>query len=62
MCFHGFLSCFQLYNTGRYNAPRLLAAEIDTHVPPNLREEMLVLDVAAGTGCVGLELEKLGFR
>jgi len=47
---------------GRYNGPEIAAQFMAEHYPMEDREGVLVLDVAAGTGRVGHELFKVGFR
>jgi len=48
---------------GRYNGPEIAAQFMGEHYPlEGGRQGVLVLDVAAGTGRVGHELHKIGFR
>jgi len=47
---------------GRYNGPEIAAAAMAAHYSAELRPSVHVLDVAAGTGRVGEELHKVGFR
>ncbi|XP_068223686.1 methyltransferase-like protein 27 [Palaemon carinicauda] len=47
---------------GNYNAPVLAADEAALRVPQDSRQSVRVLDVAAGTGRVGLELRSRGFK
>jgi len=47
---------------GRYNGPEIAAKFMGKHYPVEVRKDVLVLDVAAGTGRVGHELSKIGFR
>lgn len=46
---------------GRYNGPAYAAEAIDRSFPSN-KDKVLILDVAAGTGLVGEELVKRGFK
>lgn len=46
----------------QYKAPAILLKEVLHLVPPEKRAETKVLDVAAGTGWVGRDLYKEGFR
>uniref|UniRef100_A0A0P4WGQ0 Methyltransferase domain-containing protein n=1 Tax=Scylla olivacea TaxID=85551 RepID=A0A0P4WGQ0_SCYOL len=45
-----------------YNAPNLILAEVLQRIPAPSRASCRVLDVAAGTGRVGQDLRKEGFR
>ncbi|KAK8379963.1 hypothetical protein O3P69_019780 [Scylla paramamosain] len=45
-----------------YNAPNLILAEVLQRVPASSRASCRVLDVAAGTGRVGQDLRREGFR
>ncbi|CAL8071408.1 unnamed protein product [Orchesella dallaii] len=47
---------------GRYNGPVLAAAAMASHYSEELRPLVNILDVAAGTGRVGEELSKVGFK
>ncbi|OXA44641.1 Williams-Beuren syndrome chromosomal region 27 protein [Folsomia candida] len=47
---------------GRYNGPEIAARFMATHYPVEVRDKLNILDVAAGTGQVGRELHKVGFR
>ncbi|XP_045619572.1 methyltransferase-like protein 27 [Procambarus clarkii] len=51
----------QLMNSNTYAGPAMAAEEVAKMVPDTRREEVRVLDVAAGTGKVGIELYKRGF-
>ncbi|XP_064602686.1 methyltransferase-like protein 27 [Liolophura sinensis] len=46
---------------GRYNGPTICAQALADHYKEN-RETVKILDVAAGTGFLGEQLTKLGFR
>ncbi|XP_071545009.1 methyltransferase-like protein 27 [Panulirus ornatus] len=46
---------------GTYNGPLMGAEEVARLVPEERRQKVRVLDIAAGTGKVGLELHKRGF-
>ncbi|KAK8405695.1 hypothetical protein O3P69_001892 [Scylla paramamosain] len=45
-----------------YKGPQIALEEIMCHVPSHLRSTFRVLDVAAGTGIVGVKLAGAGFR
>ena len=47
---------------GRYNGPEISARVLAEVYPPEVRNTVRILDVAAGTGRVGIELNKRGFR
>ncbi|XP_050724396.1 uncharacterized protein LOC127002461 isoform X2 [Eriocheir sinensis] len=47
---------------GGYRGPAITLEEALRWVPPERRAKARVLDVAAGTGCVGRELHREGFR
>ncbi|CAL4133506.1 unnamed protein product [Meganyctiphanes norvegica] len=47
---------------GRYNGPSICAEEVAARFPSDQRATVKVMDLAAGTGRVGLELHKRGFR
>ncbi|XP_071522040.1 methyltransferase-like protein 27 [Panulirus ornatus] len=47
---------------GVYNAPYIAVQEVERLVAKEQRERFRVLDVAAGTGWVGRELSKIGFK
>ncbi|XP_050724572.1 demethylmenaquinone methyltransferase-like isoform X6 [Eriocheir sinensis] len=47
---------------GGYRGPAITLEEALRWVPPERRAKARVLDVAAGTGCVGSELHREGFR
>ncbi|XP_050739141.1 methyltransferase-like protein 27 [Eriocheir sinensis] len=47
---------------GGYRGPAIVMEEALRRVPPERRAKARVLDVAAGTGCVGRELHREGFR
>ncbi|XP_050703993.1 demethylmenaquinone methyltransferase-like [Eriocheir sinensis] len=47
---------------GGYRGPTITLEEALRWVPPERRAKARVLDVAAGTGCVGRELHREGFR
>lgn len=54
---------YEVYLTAfDYNGPRTTAATLADLYPPETREAVKILDVAAGTGLVGEELLALGFR
>ncbi|XP_068202558.1 methyltransferase-like protein 27 [Palaemon carinicauda] len=48
-------------NPGRYRGPDLAADELAARIPKDKRGEVKVIDVAAGTGRVGLLLRDKGF-
>ncbi|XP_071448302.1 methyltransferase-like protein 27 isoform X2 [Hetaerina americana] len=47
---------------GVYNGPEILAKAVGEQYVGEEKQEVRILDVAAGTGRVGEELQKLGFR
>jgi len=47
---------------GRYNGPEIAAQALAEYYPSEVRPLLKVLDVAAGTGRVGHELHRMGFR
>ncbi|XP_069162966.1 methyltransferase-like protein 27 [Procambarus clarkii] len=51
----------QMLGDGRLNASTIAVEEVAEMVPEERRTEVRVLDVAAGTGLVGLHLHKKGF-
>lgn len=55
----------QTYNktlcSGRYNGPEIAAAEVAARIPEERRQHVRIIDIAAGTGKVGVELSKKGF-
>ncbi|KAK7065158.1 ubiE/COQ5 methyltransferase [Halocaridina rubra] len=46
---------------GRYNGPDIAAEEVALRIPKEQRERVTIIDVAAGTGRVGLLLKQKGF-
>ena len=55
------LSLIQIIREDMYNAPNIILKEILKRVPLAQRRSCRVLDVAAGTGKVGKDLQKEGF-
>ncbi|CAG7721033.1 unnamed protein product [Allacma fusca] len=47
---------------GRYNGPEIAGDALADHFPADQRSSVKILDVAAGTGRVGHELHKRGFK
>ncbi len=56
------LCYFQDLCPGRYNGPNIAAESLAAYYAPEKREGVKILDVAAGTGRVGHELHKAGFK
>ncbi|XP_050704255.1 demethylmenaquinone methyltransferase-like isoform X2 [Eriocheir sinensis] len=52
----------QMFVQGGFRGPAITLEEALRRVPPERRAKVRVLDVAAGTGCVGRELHREGFR
>ncbi|XP_045101248.1 methyltransferase-like protein 27 [Portunus trituberculatus] len=52
----------EFLSPGTYNGPQIALEEIMSHVPADLCSTLRVLDVAAGTGLVGVILAGAGFR
>ncbi|KAK3873955.1 hypothetical protein Pcinc_021068 [Petrolisthes cinctipes] len=46
----------------RYKAPHIAVDEIANLVPEDQRKNIRVMDVAAGTGLVGIKLREIGFK
>lgn len=53
------VSCGQYLTAFDYNGPRTTAATLADLYPPETREAVKILDVAAGTGLVGEEVTPL---
>jgi hypothetical protein len=47
---------------GKYTGPNIAADSLAAYYGPEERKEVKILDVAAGTGRVGHELNKFGFK